>query len=615
MQRHRWLFLVTVLTIFSLLLAACGAAATPAPAAEPTTAAPAAEATTAAPAAEPTAAESATEPTAATEPAAEATTARAPTKEAASGSGASDGLVKLTYSDEQKPVWVRNFNPYSPDPLNSAQNMLFEPLFIFKIAKNGEPEPWLATEYTYSEDLKSITFKLREGVKWSDGEDFDADDVVFTFNMLKEFPSLDKSAVWEILTDIKKDDAHSVTFNLNKVYTLAHERIATVMIAPEHQWSKVKDPVTFTNDEPIGTGPFTEITVFQDQIYEQCKNPHYWQEGKPKFDCVRFPANPGNEQAIAGLVAGEIDWAGHFIPDIEKTFVAADEEHHHYYFTANDTISLYLNTSKKPFDDLKFRQALSMAVDRDEIVDIATYGYATVNDNPGGLTAVFRDWYNKEAIEAHKPLGTFAPEEATKLLDEAGYVDKDGDGKRDMPDGSPLKFKVQVVNGWTDWVNAVQMTAEYFQDIGLDAEVDTPDFGAWFENLQAGTYDVSIGWGSVNPTPWNYYHDALSSAMIIKDRANGISWSRWNSPETDKLIDEFVATTDADKQREIINQLQVAVMDNVPFIPLFANPGWYEYNTKEFTGFPTPENYYARGMNFEGIYERLIVLTTIEPVK
>ncbi|MGH2544695.1 MAG: ABC transporter substrate-binding protein, partial [Ardenticatenaceae bacterium] len=545
------------------------------------------------------------------------TTAEEPADDATTEESATstDELIVLGYSDEQVPVWVRNFNPFAPDPLNTAANMLFEPMTIFNIAQNGEPTPWLATGYEYGDDLQSITFTLRDGVKWSDGEAFNADDVLFTFNMLQEYPALDKSAVWEILSGVEKGDDHTITFNLNTVYTLAHERIGALNIVPEHIWAEVEDPVTFTNENPVGTGPFTEIREFQDQVYLQCKNPHYWQEGKPKFDCLRLPANPGNEQAIAGMIAGDIQWAGHFVPDIEETYIAANPEHNHYYFAPNDTISLYMNTTKPPFDDLAFRRALSMAPDRDEIVAIASYGYATVNDNPGGLTAIYRDWYNNEAIEEHAPLGTFAPDEATAILDEAGYVDQDGDGWRDMPDGSPIAFKIQVVNGWTDWVTAVQMTAEYFQDIGLNAEVDTPDFGAWFSNLQAGTYDVSIGWGSVNPTPWNYYHDALHSAMIIEDAAQGISWSRWNSPETDQLIDDFVATTDVEEQQEIINQLQVAVMENVPFIPLFANPGWYEYNTTEFTGFPSEENNFARGMPFEGVAERLIVVTSIEPAK
>ncbi len=546
-------------------------------------------------------------------PAAEATDAPAEATEAPTDEMVDTAnMTMLGMSDEQVPVWVRNFNPFAPDPLNTATNMLFEPLLIFNIA-TGETVPWLAESYEYGDDLMSLTFQIRDGVQWSDGEPFSASDVAFTFNMLKEFPALDKGGVWEILDSVEQSDDVTITFTLNKPYSLAHERLASQNIVPEHQWGEVADPVTFTNDNPIGTGPFTEILQFQDQVYLQCKNPHYWQEGKPKFDCLRLTANPGNEQSVAGMMADEIDWAGHFIPDIEETYVKADPENHHFLFSPNDTISLYMNTTKAPFDDLNFRRALSMAFDRDEIVAIGQYGYATVSDNPGGLTGIYRDWYNDEAIAEHAPLGTYAPEEAQALLDESGYTDQDGDGWRDMPNGDPIAFKVQVVNGWTDWVTSVQMATEYLQDIGINAEVDTPDFGAWFSNLQAGTYDVSIGWGAVNPTPWNYYQQALSSAMIIDDTAQGLSWSRWNSPETDKLIDAFVATTDEAEQRDIINQLQVAVMDNVPFIPLFSNAGWYEYSTANFTGFPTEDNYYVRGMPFEGIAERLILVTTVEP--
>lgn len=594
MKNQRWLPLLTLVMIVSIVLSACGGAATPPPAPTQPPAA-AAEAT------------KAPEPTKAPE------SARAPQPTKAAET--TQELIKLQISDEQKAAWVRNFNPFAPDPLNTAQFMLFEPMFIFNIATGGEPVPWLATEYKYSDDLNSVTFTIRDGVKWSDGEPFTAQDVAFTFNMLAKFPSLDTTGVNDVVEAVEAKDDKTVLFTLQKVYTLAHERIGLVNIVPEHQWSKVEDPVTFTNPEPIGTGPFTEITVFQDQIYEQCKNPHYWQAGKPMFDCIRVPAFAGNEQAIPAMVAGETDWAGHFVPEIEKTYVAADPEHFHYFFAPNDSISLYPNTTKAPFNDVKFRKALSMAIDRAEIVAIATYGYATVNDNATGLGKTYETWYSQDAIKTAGAVGSYAPDEAEKLLDEAGYIDKNGDGKRDMPDGSPLKFKIQVVTGWTDWVNSVQMIAEYFQDIGLDASVDTPEFGAWMNNNQNATFDITFGWGQVRATPWDYYHDAFHSSMIQGGLAQGISWSRWSSPETDKLIDEFVQTTDQARQREIIDQLQAAVVENVPIIPVFSNPGWYEYNTQRFTGWPTRDNYYARGMPFANIADRLLVLTTIEPVK
>lgn len=596
MQRL-WLMVVTLVVIAGMVMACAGTPTPAAPAPSDSTSGETTEETPAEPVVEPT------QDSAGEEPAA--------TEEASTGT---DERIVLTISDEQKPVWVRNFNPFAPDPLNTALNMLFEPLLIFNIA-TGETVPWLATEYTYDESLESLTFTLREGVMWSDGEDFTADDVIFTYEMLREFPALDKGAVWEILDSVEKVDDYTVTFNLNKVYGLAHERLGAQNVVPEHQWSEVEDPVTFTNENPVGTGPFTEITDFQDQVYFQCKNPNYWQEGKPTFDCLRVPANPGNEQSIAAMMADEVDWAGHFVPDIDETYVAADPEHHHYYFAPNDTISIYMNTTKAPFDDVNFRRAVSMALDREEMVAIGMYGYATLNDNPGGLSTNYTDWYNADAIADAAPLGTFAPEEAEALLEEAGYTDQDGDGWRDLPDGSPLTFKVQVVNGWTDWVTSVQIATENLQDVGLNAEVETLEFGAWFDNLQKATYDTSIGWSTVNPTPWNFYQQTISSAMIVEDVAQGMSWSRWNSAETDELIDAFVATTDEAEQREIINELQAAVIENVPFTPLFANPGWYEYNTLRFTGFPNAENNYARGMPFESIAERLILVTTIEPVQ
>jgi peptide/nickel transport system substrate-binding protein len=198
------------------------------------------------------------------------------------------------------------------------------------------------------------------------------------------------------------------------------------------------------------------------------------------------------------------------------------------------------------------------------------------------------------------------------LLDEAGYVDSDGDGIRNLPDGGEnISFDVQVVNGWTDWVTSVQIISQNFQDIGLDASIQTPDFGAWFANLQSGDYDASIGWGTAGNTPYNYFRNLLLSDLITEEGvANAELWHRWTSEEADELLGDFTATADADVQQEIINDLQMLYVENIPAIPLFPGPTWYQWTTYRFTGFPTADNYYAQGSPWDGP-SRLIVVNRI----
>jgi peptide/nickel transport system substrate-binding protein len=516
-------------------------------------------------------------------------------------------------------AWVRNFNPFAPDPINETQDMIYEPLILWNPVLGGEPTPWLATDYAYSDDLMSLTMNLRDDVLWNDGEPFTAADVVFTFNLLQQYPELDRTSMLSFTDSAEATSDTQVVFNLSKVYTQADTVIGMMNPVPEHIWSEIEDPITFINENPVATGPFSIIQRFEDQVYELGANPNYWQEGKPQVPCLRYPAYPGNEQSNLALINGTTDWAGHFIPDIETTFVAADPENHGYYFwPGGATVQLYANTTKAPFDDVQLRRAMSAAIDYDSVVGIGMYGY-TIPSNAVGLGPRYDSWINADAMAKadEMGLGKYNPDLAMSILDEAGYVDTNGDGFRETPAGEELAFDVQVVNGWTDWVTSVQIISQNFQDVGLNAQVVTPEFGEWLNNLQQGNYDVSIGWSDAGRTPWDSFRNQMYSGMIGADGLrNGISWAGWSSPETDALLDAFTATADTAEQVDIIGQVQNAFVDNVVAIPLFPGPTWYEYNTSRFTGFPTEDNYYTQGSPWRGVAHnsRLLIALNLVPV-
>ncbi|MEI9983652.1 MAG: ABC transporter substrate-binding protein [Aliidongia sp.] len=165
---------------------------------------------------------------------------------------------------------------------------------------------------------------------------------------------------------------------------------------PRHIWSKVDDPVTFTNENPVGTGPMTEVRRFTSQIYMQCRNPHYWDAQDLKVDCLSFPQVGTNEQLLTAAAAGSIDWFGAFLRILSalmsrpiRTITATG-------FPPGGTVAININfdspdaDNRKAFRDLNFRRAVSMAIDRAAIVDIAGYGYPTVNDYASGLGRTFQ---------------------------------------------------------------------------------------------------------------------------------------------------------------------------------------------------------------------------------
>lgn len=283
-------------------------------------------------------------------------------QEATPGAEVSDQL--LTASDEQVSTWIRNFNPLFPQTTNRwpTINGIYEPLFIYTTI-NAEIVPWLATEWSFNDDNTVLSFTTREGVEWSDGTPFTANDVAFTFNLFLEndaLPGNGARSVTPYLESIEATDDTTVVFTFTQPYTIGLYDIGAQMIVPQHVFSEVEDLTTYTNEEPVGTGPFTEVARFEQQVWELHRNPNYWQEGKPYFQGFQIPAYPDNAAINLATINGENDWAGNFIPDIEQVYVAENPEHFNYWFPSTGaTVHLYLNTTVAPFDNVDVRKAIA----------------------------------------------------------------------------------------------------------------------------------------------------------------------------------------------------------------------------------------------------------------
>ncbi|WP_437956661.1 ABC transporter substrate-binding protein [Sorangium sp. So ce119] len=538
-------------------------------------------------------------------------TAPAGTGTAQAGGAKSGGAKFVTISREQQASWVRNFNPLLGEGAVRFPTVagIYEPMIVYNTMK-GEFVPWLATKYEWSDANKKLTFTTRTDVKWSDGQPFSAKDVAFTFGLLKKFPALDQTGVWKFVETVEAKNDTTVEFAFKEAFVPGLHYIGHQPIVPEHKWKDVADPVTFTNENPVATGPFTEVKTFQNQIYELGKNPNYWQKGKPAVEGLRFPAYPGNDQANLALINGEVDWAGNFVPDIDKTYVAKDPQNNHYWFPlVGGTVTLYPNATKKPFNDIKLRKAISMAIDRAQIAKIAVNGY-TVGADGTGLDDAYARWRNEKAVAAGD-WTTYDVAKANALLDEAGYA-KGADGIR-AKDGKPLKFDINVVTGWSDWVRAVQITTQSLKAVGIEATLKTYDFSAFFEALQKGTFDMSMGWTNTEPTPFNFYRDLMAPEFVKPvGEVSNRNWHRFAAKEAEPLFKQFQAATDAAEQKRIVDELQMIYAQQVPVIPLFKNPSWGEYSTKRFVGWPSKENPYAK-LSPNNSPDYLLVLTEIKP--
>lgn len=488
-----------------------------------------------------------------------------------------------------KGSWTSNFNPFAGGANCGAQGMMYETLLFFN-REDGTTKPWLASSYKLSSDGKSVTFTLQKGVKWSDGQAFTSDDVVFTLNLLHQKPALDSGAIWKSISDVSNPDPSTVVVNFSQpsgpvLWYLAGQ----TYIVPKHTWSSV-DPVTYTNDNPVVTGPYT-LKSFSPQIYVLGKNPHYWQPGKPSINELRYPSYASNTSADLLLSSGQVDWTGLFIADINKTFVQRDATHNHYWFPPSNVVALYLNLAKAPFDKVAVRQALSVAIDRSDISSTAESTYEPVA-SPTGLVLPANKSFLDPAY-ANTTYGAPDTAKAQQLLESAGFK-KGSDGFYHDASGKPLAFNINVVTGWTDWVTACQIMAKNFKAIGINATVNAESFNQYYSDLQTGAFQTSIHWTNPGPTPYYLYVSMLygpNTAPLGQQAAS--NWSRWNDPATDQLLNQFATSTDAAAQQQAISGLEKIMVEQVPTIPLVEGATWYEYSTSHVSGWPDKDHTFA----------------------
>ena len=520
----------------------------------------------------------------------------------------------LVVSQEQQASWVRNFNPLTTATSARWPTLagIYEPLFVFNSVQ-GRTIPWLATAREWRDANRVLRITTRGGVRWSDGQAFSARDVAFTFGLLKRFPALDRRGVWGFLEGVRVVDDHTVDFRFQRVFIPGADEIAPQQIVPEHAWAGVKDPVGFANEHPVATGPFTEVRTFQNQVYELGRNPHYWQPGLPKVEALRFPAFPGNDRANLALVFDEVDWAGNFVPAIDRVFVKRRPADHGYWFPlTGSSIFLYANTTRAPFSDVRVRKAISMAIDRELLVDVALYRYSRPADATG-LSDAFSTWRDSTAV-ANGDWVRHDVARAAALLDAAGCR-KGADGKRRLPNGKPLSYDILTVSGWSDWVRAAQVIARGLRDVGVDANVRTYDFSAWFQRVQEGNFDLSLGWSFEGPTPYTFYQWLMASATVKPAGVASMgNWHRYGSAAADTALARFEREADPVAQHRLCAELQRVFVADAPAIPLYPNPSWAEYNSSRIEGFPSRDNPYADASpNKFDRGECLLVLTRLTP--
>ncbi|HZR43285.1 MAG TPA: ABC transporter substrate-binding protein [Ktedonobacteraceae bacterium] len=500
------------------------------------------------------------------------------------------------------------FNPFfntNQGGAYGAQGLLHETLYFTNLY-NGQTQPWLAASYSYSSDLTQLTFKMRPGVTWNDGQPLTSADAKFTFDLMKAHPALDQGGVLPLIKSVATPDSSTVVFTLQRPYSTALFRIgSTVFIVPQHIWSKISgDPARFTNDkDPVGTGPY-KLTSFNTDLITYDVNPTYWGT-RPQVKTIQVPSIKDNTTAITNMIQGKLDWMGTgWNPSYDPLYTAKDPQHNRTWFAASNTVMLYLNLQKAPFNNLLVRKAINAAINRDQLPQgVATY--AKVAHPTGVVIPPQKDWI---ASPYQDMTFQYNISQAQGYLQQAGFT-KGSDGFYRDSSGKVFTMTVDVVNGWSDWDQDVQFIVNDLNKAGIKATVNSQSgYTPYYNALSGGNYDAAISWTNVGPTPYYAYQAMLSSTNSAPKGSSvvGTNFGRWDastsngySAKTDALLRQYEATTDVNAQKQAIAGIEDIMVNQLPTIPLTVNVNWNEYTTKNWVGWPDESNPYDYGAPFQ----------------
>lgn len=489
---------------------------------------------------------------------------------------------------------VRNFNPFqvtAPVYLLGGESVINEPLFIPNTLKVDDYTPWLAKSWQFAPDGKQLTLTLQTGVTWTDGQPFTADDVAFTLNMLVKNPALNLNGL--LLTEAHADGADKVVLTFPRPSFTQLPFVGMTYIVPKHIWEKVPDPGTFTFDNPVGTGPFM-LDTWSPQGYLLKKNPKYWQPGKPKIDGLQYVTYTSNVSANLALAQGELDWAGNFVNNIDKEYVAKDPENNHYWFPAVSPTYLTFNMTKPQYQNADVRKAVSLALDREELVRIAEQNEQPANTTPTGL--VFPQ-HEPFVADKYKNVTLKQDVEQSKaLLAKAGYR-PGGDGVLVGPDGKRFSITLLTSSGFTDILTMYQVMTEQFKKVGIEVKVESKSTNEAIATTMMGNFDITT-FGPIGGaySPFTTYERTLAGYLTAPVGQPSFSnVGRWQDPKTDGLLQQYVNATDDAARRQAIDGLQEIMAEQVPVVPLFNFVSWSETSTKKVTGWPSKDNPYSVG--------------------
>ena len=447
------------------------------------------------------------------------------------GDGAEGGVIAAIAGEPDQLDPHKTSAYFSFEVLENVFDTLVEP------DENLQMRPALAESWEVSDDELTWTFRLRPGVTFHDGSPLTAEDVAFSYNRIidEELTNVDK---FSAVTSVEAPDPATVVIRVDRPVPNMLTNLGGFKGMAIVSRRNVESGEIATH--PIGTGPFAFANQRSGDSITLVANPDYW-DGAPDISGVRFRFISEPSTALSALQAGEIDWTDS-VPPQRVQQLRNDESVTLAVEPSNDYWYLALNEAREPWNDVRVRQAIAYAVDRDAIVQATSYGTAAKNMlaiPEGNPWYVPYDRYDEGGLD-----------KARELLDEAGV--------------RPRNLDMLVTTDYPETVTAAQIVADNLAPLGITVNIRTVDFATWLDEQNKGNFDMlMMGWlGNIDPDDFYYaqhHTDGTSNAQKFSD------------PEVDRLLDAGRVETDRKARFDDYRRAATMIADQVSYIFLY-NP-------------------------------------------
>ena len=441
---------------------------------------------------------------------------------------------------------------------------------LVRVDANGSYASALAESWE-TQDGKTWTFHMVKNATWHDGVPVTSQDVKFSLEYLPEKLG---GSNWNIIDTVEAPDNYTVIIKLKTASANFLNNLLMLRTVPMHIFENVSDPKTYNDiNATIGCGPYKFVKFDKDAGTLTFKAYDNYYGGKPAIDEIVIRIFNNEDTMMMALEKGEIDtiyvYSGgldyYYVPKLLKN------QNMSYLMIQNIGVPnvLWFNENRTPYDSATFRQAVSYAINYEELKNLFTVGYGST-PNAGFLPNGSLDYVETRQL-------TQDVNKSKELLDSIGIKDTDGDGFRELSDGSDFRPAIMVKTD-SDSVRLGDMLKKYFNAVGLDADIKVTDGGTFWDNADAKKYDMFV----TRTTPWGMRMDAGYATGYMDSRDNG--WPNMNDSSFTALVDQAIVTTDRETSKSLAASIQQYYAEQLPAIGLYWNDYVQPYNNK-YTGY------------------------------